>query len=65
MRSRLIRVRGKMSRREVANKLKITTQMIGSIERGDRKPSLELAINLAKLYGISMDELIFLLNEDT
>lgn len=65
MRDRLIELRGKRSRKEIAQKLKITPQMLGSIERADRNPSLELAINIASLYNISMDSLISILNLDT
>lgn len=65
MRQGLIDLRGDRSRKEIANNLNITPQMLGSIERGDRNPSLELAINIAKKYKITMDRLIFLLNIDT
>ena len=65
MRQGLIELRGDRSRKEIADNLNITPQMLGSIERGDRKPSLELAINIAKKYKITMDKLIFLLNIDT
>ncbi|MDU4479902.1 helix-turn-helix transcriptional regulator [Clostridium sp.] len=65
MRQGLIELRGDRSRKEIADNLNITPQMLGSIERGDRNPSLELAINIAKKYKITMDKLIFLLNIDT
>ncbi|MBS6486389.1 helix-turn-helix transcriptional regulator [Veillonella sp.] len=65
MRQGLIKLRGDRSRKEIADNLNITPQMLGSIERGDRNPSLELAINIAKKYKITMDRLIFLLNIDT
>lgn len=65
MRQGLIELRGDRSRKEIADNLNITPQMLGSIERGDRNPSLELAVNIAKKYKITMDKLIFLLNIDT
>lgn len=65
MRQGLIKLRGDRSRKEIADNLNITPQMLGSIERGDRNPSLELAINIAKKYKITMDRLIFLLSIDT
>ena len=65
MRQGLIELRGDRSRKEIADNLNITPHMLGSIERGDRNPSLELAINIAKKYKITMDKLIFLLNIDT
>lgn len=65
MRNKLIALRGDRKRKEIANTLSITPQMLGDIERGNRNPSLELAISLAKLYNITLDDLIFLLNIDT
>lgn len=65
MRKGLIELRGDKSRKEISKKLNITPQMLGSIERSDRNPSLELAINMSKLYNITMDKLIFLLELDT
>ncbi|WP_238861103.1 helix-turn-helix domain-containing protein [Clostridium sp. YIM B02569] len=65
MRNGLIELRGDRSRQEIAQKLKITPQMLGSIERASRNPSLELAVNIAKTYNITLDKLIFLLNLDT
>lgn len=65
MRSGLIELRGNRSRQEIAEQLKITPQMLGLIERSSRNPSLELAINIAKIYDITLDKLIFLLNLDT
>ncbi|NFT07915.1 helix-turn-helix domain-containing protein [Clostridium botulinum] len=65
MREELIALRGNRNRAEIAKKLSITPQMLGAIEREDRNPSLELAINLAKVYDISLDKLIFLLKLDT
>lgn len=65
MRKGLIELRGNKSRKEISEKLNITPQMLGSIERSDRNPSLELAINISKLYKITMDKLILLLELDT
>ncbi|MFR0047255.1 MAG: helix-turn-helix transcriptional regulator [Clostridium butyricum] len=65
MRNKLIALRGDRKRKEIADSLSITPQMLGAIERGNRNPSLELAINLAKIYDITLDDLIFLLNIDT
>jgi putative transcriptional regulator len=65
LRNKLIALRGDRKRKEIADTLSITPQMLGAIERGNRNPSLELAISLAKLYNITLDDLIFLLNIDT
>ncbi|WP_099157304.1 helix-turn-helix transcriptional regulator [Virgibacillus ndiopensis] len=55
----LINCRGEQSRQEVAKQLKITPQMLGAIERGDRTPSLPLAKKIADYYGLSVDEIFF------
>lgn len=59
MREKLIVHRGNRSRKEVADLLKITPQMLGAIERGDRNPSLHLAKKIAELYRTTIDELFF------
>ncbi len=61
----LIKIRGNRSRKEVSTKLGITPQMLGAIERGDRNPSMDLSINIASYYKLTLDEFIFLLNKDT
>lgn len=65
MRNELIELRGNRSRKEISRKLGITPQMLGSIEREDRNPSLELAVKIAELYSLSMDKLISILKIDT
>ncbi|WP_017473338.1 helix-turn-helix transcriptional regulator [Amphibacillus jilinensis] len=59
MRQLLIEARGKESRPHIAEQLKITPQMLGAIERGDRTPSLLLAKKIADLYGHSIEDLFF------
>ena len=48
-----------MSRQFVAEKLGITPQMLGMIERGQRNPSLELARKIADFYNETIDEIFF------
>ncbi|WP_445429241.1 helix-turn-helix transcriptional regulator [Bacillus atrophaeus] len=55
----LFTLRGDTSRTTVAEKLDITPQMLGAIERGDRTPSLFLAKRIADYYGKSVDEIFF------
>jgi putative transcriptional regulator len=59
VRQKLINCRGNRSRHQVANDLKITPQMLGAIERGDRTPSLTLAKKIADYYGATVDEIFF------
>lgn len=59
VRTKLIEYRGNKSRQEVAKDLKITPQMLGAIERGDRNPSLKLAKKIADYYHASIDDIFF------
>lgn len=47
-----------VSRRELAEAVGVNNQTIGYLERGDYKPSLELAMNIAAYFGVPV-ELIF------
>lgn len=47
-----------MSRRALAQAVGVNPQTIGFLERGDYKPSLELALALAEVFGVKV-ELIF------
>lgn len=58
-RNKMIEFRSNQSRLIVANNLKITPQMLGAIERGDRTPSLELAKRIADFYKTTIDDLFF------
>ncbi|WP_223557121.1 helix-turn-helix transcriptional regulator [Lysinibacillus sphaericus] len=53
-RAALIKLRGEKARSDVAFDLKITLQMLGAIERGDRTPSLYLAKKIADYYGLQL-----------
>jgi putative transcriptional regulator len=59
IRNKLVDLRANKSRPEVAEALKITPQMLGAIERGDRTPSLNLAKKISDYYGVSVDEIFF------
>ncbi|PFQ39678.1 transcriptional regulator [Bacillus cereus] len=58
-RNKMIEFRSNQSRKVVARLLKITPQMLGAIERGDRTPSLELAKRIADFYKTTIDDLFF------
>ena len=47
-----------MTRRELAETVGVNPQTIGFLERGDYKPSLELAMSLAEVFGVTV-ELLF------
>ena len=47
-----------VSRRELAEKVGVNNQTIGYLERGDYKPSLELAMKIALFFDVPV-ELLF------
>ncbi|AQS55267.1 helix-turn-helix transcriptional regulator [Novibacillus thermophilus] len=58
-RVKLIELRGSHKRPKVAKEIGITPQMLGMIERGDRTPSLSLAIRIAEYYKVSVEDIFF------
>jgi DNA-binding XRE family transcriptional regulator len=54
----LFRAERGMSRRELADAVGVNNQTIGYLERGDYKPSLELAMKIAAYFGVPV-ELLF------
>lgn len=46
-----------MSRRELAEAVGVNNQTIGYLERGDYKPSLELAMKIARHFGVPVEML--------
>ncbi len=51
------RVNMELTQVNVAKKVDCSSQMISEIERGNIKPGLTLAINLAKLFKTTVEEL--------
>ncbi|MBP5293306.1 MAG: helix-turn-helix domain-containing protein [Clostridia bacterium] len=60
--SELRRAKG-LSQEELAEKLNVSRQAISKWERGESSPDTDNLIELAKLYGVSLDDLVF--GEDT
>jgi putative transcriptional regulator len=54
----LFRTERGVSRRELAEAVGVNNQTIGYLERGDYKPSLELAMKIAAYFGVPI-ELLF------
>lgn len=48
---------GFIDREEVANLLGITDLYLGKLERGDKTPSAQLIVRMAKLYRCTTDEI--------
>ncbi len=47
-----------VSRRQLAEAVGVNNQTIGYLERGDYKPSLELAMKIARYFGVAV-EMVF------
>jgi putative transcriptional regulator len=54
--------KGEMTQQELADRVGVTRQTIISIERGKYKPSIELALRLARVFGVPV-EAVFELDE--
>ena len=46
-----------LSRRQLAEAVGVNNQTIGYLERGDYKPSLELAMKIARHFGVPIEML--------
>jgi len=56
---RLIRTRRGMSLRQLASELGFNSHgYVGDLESGRKKPSLEVALKIARLFGVSVDSLV-------
>lgn len=53
----LFRAERGLSRKELAEMVAVNPQTIGYLERGDYKPSLELAMKIAAVFGVSIEML--------
>jgi len=58
-----LRTRTNLSRQELAEQVGVHYQTIGYIERGEYSPSLVLALRIASVLGVSVEE-IFWLDEE-
>ena len=54
----VLRAEAGMTRKALAEKVGVNPQTIGFLERGDYNPSLELALNVAAVFGLPV-ELMF------
>ncbi|PJI08670.1 MULTISPECIES: helix-turn-helix transcriptional regulator [Clostridium] len=57
-----IRKQQDMTQEELAEKLQVSRQTIGSLENGRYNPSIILAFKISKLFGVSIEE-IFIYEE--
>lgn len=55
---RLLRIAKDLKAKEVANKLRVATAYVSTIEKGERTPSVRLRRNYAKLFQIDEDYIV-------
>jgi len=63
-RVRELRARHGFSQTELANRVGVTRQTIGFIEKGEFSPSIALSLRISKELQILVDELFWLDGED-
>ncbi|NBI17640.1 transcriptional regulator [Neglecta sp. X4] len=51
------RVRFDMKQEELASKVGVRRETIGNLEKGKYNPSLVLAWNIAKVFGVAIEEI--------
>lgn len=56
---KLMQLRGKQRRDEVASAIGISTSALVMYERGERVPRDDIKIKLANYYGVSVDYIFF------
>ncbi len=56
---RLARIEKSLSQQELAEKVNVTRQTIGLIEKGNYNPSLNLCLKIAKALGKTLDQLFW------
>ena len=57
------RARFDMKQEELASKVRVRRETIGNLEKGKYNPSLVLAWNIAKVFGVTIEE-VFTVEEE-
>jgi putative transcriptional regulator len=60
---RELRARFRLTQQELADKVGVTRQTIGLIEKGDYAPSITLALKISRVFGIPVEEIFRLEGE--
>ena len=58
-RVRYVRMEQSITQEQLANRVKVTRQTIGLIEKGEYNPSLQLCMGIAIALGKTLDELFW------
>jgi len=59
-----LRIAKKMTLAVIAERLGVTTSAIASYENGSRKPSFDMLIKIARLFNVTIDNLLGYTNKD-
>jgi len=60
---RELRARFRLTQQELAEKIEVSRQTIGLIEKGDYAPSITLALKMAKVFQVPVEEIFYLEGE--
>lgn len=58
-RLKVLRAERDWSQADLAERLKVSRQTVNAIETGKYDPSLELAFRVARLFGLSIEDLFY------
>ena len=58
MKIRHLHLERRMTQKQLADAMHVSCSLIGHIERGSRKPSLETLVSLSKVLNIPVDDLL-------
>jgi putative transcriptional regulator len=56
---------GEMTQAELADRVHVTRQTIIAIEQGRYSPSLEMAFRIARVFGVSLDDVFHYPGDDS
>ena len=57
------RARNSMSQEDLANAVGVRRETIGNLEKGRYNPSLVLAWNIAKVFGVTIEDIFTVYND--
>jgi putative transcriptional regulator len=60
---RELRARFRLTQQELAEKIDVSRQTIGLIEKGDYAPSITLALKMAKVFQVPVEQIFYLEGE--
>jgi putative transcriptional regulator len=64
MKMKLARIEKNLTQQDLADRVSVTRQTIGLIEKGNYNPTLNLCINIAKALDRTLDQLFWEVDQD-